>query len=286
LRDYIDWTPFFQSWELAGRYPNILEDKVVGVEATKLYHDAQKMLDKLDKSQELKARGIWGIFPANSIDDDILIYLDDERKHELGVLACMRQQMAKARGKENLCLSDFIAPADSKVQDYIGAFCVTSGIGIDKIVEAYEADHDDYNSILVKSLADRLAEAFAEYLHERVRTMHWGYAADEKLGNVELIKEQYKGIRPAPGYPACPDHTQKELLFDLLKVEESIGVSLTEHLAMSPAASVSGWYFAHPESKYFGVGKISKDQVESLAQRKGLSINEMEKWLNPNLNYK
>ena len=286
LRKYIDWTPFFQSWELAGRYPLILEDEIIGMEAVNLYNDAQSMLDELEKTNQLKTAGIWGIFPSNSLDDDIIVYQDEERKHEFGIIACMRQQLAKAKGKPSYCLSDFIAPVDTQIEDYIGAFCVTSGLGIENIVAAYEADHDDYNSILVKSIADRLAEAFAEYLHEQIRTAHWGFAPNEELSNQDLIKETYRGIRPAPGYPACPDHTQKQLIFRLLNVEENIGVNLTEHLAMSPAASVSGWYFAHPESKYFGVGKISKDQVESLSQRKGMSIKELERWLGPNLNYK
>ena len=286
LVDYIDWTPFFQTWELAGRFPNILTDEVVGEAATKLFEDAKKMLQKIIDEQWLEARAVIGLFPANSVnDDDIEIYTDESRTEVLSVQHAMRQQLKKAANASNMALSDFIAPKESGIKDYIGGFVVTTGLGIEKHIERFEADHDDYNSIMLKALADRLAEAFAEHMHERVRKEFWGYAADEKFDNDALIKEKYRGIRPAPGYPACPDHTEKLDLFRILNATEITGVSLTESMAMTPTAAVSGWYFAHPESKYFGVGKIAKDQVESLAERKGMSFEEMEKWLGANLGY-
>ncbi|MCH2223743.1 MAG: cobalamin-dependent protein, partial [Crocinitomicaceae bacterium] len=283
LIPYIDWTPFFRTWELHGRYPNILTDEVVGKEATSLFEDAKQMLEQIQEEKWLEYKGVFGLFPAASVDDDILIYADENREVILHTQHCMRQQTKKAPGVPNYALSDFIAPLDSDIKDYVGGFVVTSGLGIKLKIDAFEADHDDYNSILLKALADRLAEAFAEYLHERVRKYHWGYVNDESFDNESLIKEKYQGIRPAPGYPACPDHTEKIGLFKLLDATRLTGVSLTDSLAMMPAASVSGWYFGNRKSKYFGVGKIGLDQVESLANRKGVSTQEMEKWLSSNI---
>jgi 5-methyltetrahydrofolate--homocysteine methyltransferase len=286
LVDYIDWTPFFQTWELAGRFPNILTDEVVGEAASKLYEDAKNMLQKIVDEKWLEARAVIGLFPANSInDDDIEIYTDESRKEVLSIQHSMRQQLKKADSADNIALADFIAPKESGIKDYIGGFVVTTGLGIDEHITRFEADHDDYNSIMIKALADRLAEAFAERMHERVRKEFWGYAADEAFDNESLIKEKYQGIRPAPGYPACPDHTEKPELFRILNATKTTGVSLTESMAMTPTAAVSGWYFAHPKSKYFGVGKIAKDQVESLAERKGLAFEDVERWLGPNLEY-
>lgn len=279
LRKYIDWTPFFQSWQLAGKFPTILSDDIVGKEATKLYEDAQKMLDTLIAEKWISANAVIGIFPANSINDDDILLRNGEEKI---VLHHLRQQNEKAPGQPNYCLSDFVAPSG---EDYIGAFAVSAGFGIEPYVQRFEENHDDYNAILLKALADRLAEAFAECIHESVRKEFWGYAADEHLDNESLIEENYQGIRPAPGYPACPDHTEKQLLFDLLKVEQNTGIKLTESFAMYPAAAVSGWYFSHPESKYFGLGSISKDQVENYAERKGMGLEETERWLAPVLNY-
>ena len=283
LVPYIDWTPFFQTWELHGKFPRILKDEVVGKEASQLYEDAQKMLKQIVDEKWLTAKAAYGIFPANSIDDDIEIYSDEQRSSVLGIQHALRQQTKKAAGQPNLSLADFIAPKESGIIDYLGAFVVTAGIGIDEHVQRFEADHDDYNSIMVKALADRLAEAFAEYLHAKVRRETWGYANDETLDNDALIAEEYKGIRPAPGYPACPDHTEKPNLFKLLNAEELSGVSLTETLAMWPAASVSGWYFAHPDSKYFGLGKVTMDQVDNISSRKKMDINAMKRWLSSNL---
>lgn len=286
LAQCIDWTPFFQSWELAGRFPRILDDEVVGTEARKLYEDAKLMLRDIIDNKKLRARGVFGLFPANSVGhDDIELYTDDNRDDVRMRLHHLRQQTQKIEGRYNHCLSDYVAPKDSGVQDYVGAFAVTAGIGIDQWIEQYEADHDDYNSIMIKALADRLAEAFAERLHQRVRTEFWGYAADENLDNEGLIREQYQGIRPAPGYPACPDHTEKALLWELLDVEHNAGMTLTDSYAMLPTAAVSGWYFSHPDARYFGVAKISEDQVESYAKRKGMSMDEAERWLAPNLGY-
>lgn len=286
LSQCIDWTPFFQSWELAGRFPRILDDEVVGDEARKLYEDAKLMLRDIIDNKKLRARGVFGLFPANSVGhDDIEIYTDDSRDQVRMKVHHLRQQTQKVEGRYNHCLSDYVAPKETGVQDYVGAFAVTAGIGIDKWVEQYEADHDDYNSIMIKALADRLAEAFAERLHQRVRTEFWGYAADENLDNEALIREQYQGIRPAPGYPACPDHTEKALLWELLDVDHNAGMTLTDSFAMLPTAAVSGWYFSHPEARYFGVAKISEDQVESYAKRKGMSMDEAERWLAPNLGY-
>lgn len=283
LIPFIDWTPFFRTWELHGKYPNILEDEVVGVEAKKLLDDAHEMLEKIANENWLSHKGIVGIFPANSVEDDIRIYQPDRPDQLLHTQHTMRQQSKKAAGVPNNALADFIAPEMSGIKDYIGGFVVTSGIGIDAHVARFEADHDDYNSILLKALADRLAEAFAEFLHAKVRREIWGYAANESLDNEALISEKYQGIRPAPGYPACPDHTEKTGLFELLNATALTGVSLTESLAMLPTASVSGWYFASPHAKYFGVGKILNDQVESLAERKGIELHVMERWLSPNL---
>ncbi|MBD3638351.1 MAG: methionine synthase [Crocinitomicaceae bacterium] len=279
LRDYIDWTPFFYTWELKKKYPDILKDTKLGAEATQLFHDAQTMLNKIIEEKWLEARAVVGIWPANSVnDDDIEIETPDGKHTQFG----MRQQLQKVASAKNECLADFVAPKESGFQDYVGGFVVTAGVGIEKKLAEFESDHDDYNAIMLKALADRLAEAFAERMHERVRQEFWGYEK-EKLSNDDLIKEKYRGIRPAPGYPANPDHTEKTGLFKILNATELTGVTLTESLAMMPASSVSGWYFAHPESHYFGVGKIKMDQVESLAKRKGISTDEMKRWLTPNL---
>jgi 5-methyltetrahydrofolate--homocysteine methyltransferase len=283
LTSYIDWTPFFQTWELAGRYPNILKDEVVGEAATKLFADAQTMLQQIVSENWLTAKAVVGLWPANSVGDDIEIYTDETRSQVLYTQRTLRQQLKKADNAFNHALSDFVAPKESGLVDYIGGFVVTTGLNIDTHVARFEADHDDYNSIMIKALADRLAEAFAECLHQKVRKEIWGYAADENLSNDDLIKEQYKGIRPAPGYPACPDHTEKIGLFDILNATQITGVSLTESLAMWPTASVSGWYFAHPDAKYFGVGKITQEQVADIAQRKGEKVEVMERWLGANM---
>ncbi|HVV55512.1 MAG TPA: methionine synthase [Mucilaginibacter sp.] len=285
LVPYIDWTPFFHTWELRGSYPKIFNDKTIGAEAKKLYDDAQALLGRIVKEKLLQANGVIGFWPANSVGDDIELYTDESRKNLLTRIHTLRQQAEKAKNEPYYALSDFIAPKESCIPDYFGGFAVTAGIGCDELVAGFEKDHDDYNSIMAKALADRLAEAFAEKMHELVRREHWGYAKEELLTNEELIKEQYQGIRPAPGYPACPDHTEKITLFELLKAGDNAGMQLTESLAMMPAASVSGFYFAHPQSRYFGLGKISKDQVEDYAKRKGMQLEEAEKWLSPNLNY-
>ena len=283
LSAFIDWTPFFQTWELAGRFPRILEDEVVGEAATKLFADAQAMLHTIVAEKWLTAKAVVGLWPANSVGDDIEIYTDETRKEVLYTQRTIRQQLKKAVNADNTALSDFIAPKGSGISDFIGGFVVTAGLNIDEHVARFEADHDDYNSIMIKALADRLAEAFAECLHQKVRKEIWGYAADESLSSDDLIKEQYKGIRPAPGYPACPDHTEKIGLFDILNATQITGVSLTESLAMFPTASVSGWYFAHPDAKYFGVGKITQEQVADIAQRKGEKVEVMERWLGANM---
>ncbi|KUJ84655.1 methionine synthase [Microbulbifer flavimaris] len=284
LVDTIDWTPFFISWDLAGKYPAILNDDVVGEAATDLFKNAQLMLQEIIDKKLLRARAVIGLWPANSEGDDIVVYADEGRTEELARLHQMRQQVQKLGG-DGLCrsLADFVAPAHSGIGDYVGGFAVTTGIGADELAAKYEAAHDDYNAIMVKALADRLAESLAEYLHRQVRTDYWGYAPEETLSNDDLIREKYQGIRPAPGYPACPDHTEKATLFKLLGAEENAGINLTSHFAMMPAASVSGWYFAHPEARYFNVGKIGRDQLESLAQRKGLGVDELARWLRPNL---
>lgn len=285
LREYIDWTPFFQTWELKGKYPAILDDKKFGTEAKRIYDDANKLLDEIIAGHLLQANGVFGIFPANSVGDDIEVYTDDSRKGVRRVLHTLRSQTKKSDNLPNLALADFIAPKETGIPDYVGAFAVTAGIGIEPVIKKFEEEHDDYNSIMVKAIADRLAEAFAEHLHEQVRKKFWKYAAEENLSNEELIGESYSGIRPAPGYPAQPDHTEKLIIFDLLGVEKNASITLTESLAMHPAASVSGLYFAHPGSKYFNVGKIGKDQVLDYHRRKGMSLDEMERWLRPALNY-
>ena len=281
LVDFIDWTPFFNSWELYGKYPAILTDEVVGEQATSLFADAQKMLHQLIQENWLTAKGILGIFPANTINDDD-IQLTTDNGQSLTFLT-LRQQSQKTTGAPNIALADFIAPKDSGVQDYMGCFCVTTGFGVEEKAKAFEKDLDDYNSILVKALGDRLAEAFAEYLHLQVRKEIWGYASDENLSNQDLIAENYKGIRPAPGYPACPDHLEKPTIWKLLDVEQKIGVTLTESMAMWPASSVSGYYFANPESKYFGLGKIKQDQVEDYSKRRNTTMEQAQKWLAPNI---
>ncbi|MDI9256580.1 methionine synthase [Flavobacterium sedimenticola] len=285
LVDFIDWTPFFQSWELFGKYPAILKDEVVGEQASALFADAQKMLSQIVTEKWFTAKGILGIFPANTVnDDDISVYEEPEtRNPQLATFLTLRQQSQKTAGAPNIALADFIAPIESGKQDYIGCFCVTTGFGVDEKAAEFEKQLDDYNSILVKALGDRLAEAFAEYLHLKVRQDIWGYASDENLSNQELINEEYKGIRPAPGYPACPDHLEKPTIWKLLQVEEAIGVKLTESMAMWPAASVSGYYFAHPQSKYFGLGKIKEDQVVDYAKRRGIATEIATKWLSPNI---
>jgi 5-methyltetrahydrofolate--homocysteine methyltransferase len=285
LRKYIDWTPFFQTWELKGKFPAIFENDKLGSEARKLYDDANKLLDEIIDKKQLTANGVIGIFPANSTGDDIEIYSDETRKGVIRVLHTLRSQTQKTDGLPNLALSDFIAPKETNKEDYIGAFAVTCGIGIEKLIEKFGHDNDDYNSIMVKAIADRFAEAFAEYLHELVRKEYWGYSKDELLSSDDLIKENYTGIRPAPGYPAQPDHTEKWTIFNLLDVEKNTSIILTENLAMYPAASVSGLYFAHPEAKYFNVGKIGKDQVLDYHKRKGMSYEEIKRWLRPILNY-
>ncbi|NDA63779.1 MAG: methionine synthase, partial [Chitinophagia bacterium] len=276
----------------AGRYPKILEDAVVGSEAKKLFADAQNLLADIIQNKKLKAKGVIGIFPANrEHPEDISVYDFDpitgkeNRNKIVEVIYSLRQQGEKGQSISNMSLGDFIAPRSSEQGDYIGAFAVTTGDGLEEMVEAYHKDHDDYNSIMAKALADRLAEAFAELLHEKVRKEFWGYQPDENLNTDDLIREKYQGIRPAPGYPACPDHTGKEIIFRLLEVEKNTGIYLTESLAMYPAAAVSGWYFAHPQAKYFGLGKIGKDQVEDYATRKGIPFEEAERWLSPALNY-
>jgi len=307
IAEYFDWTPFFQTWELHGKFPKILEDEVVGKEATKLYVDAQEMLEKIIKEKWFIAKAVFGLFPANTeSDDEIALYqyekralalvngsgkakaneyeFVENRNEKIAFSQALRQQNQKAKNLPNFALSDFIAPKSSEIQDYLGGFAVTI-FGAEEKAKEFEKDHDDYQSIMVKALADRFAEALAELLHKRVRTEFWAYVQDENLENQELIREKYQGIRPAPGYPACPDHTEKVTLFKLLEAEKNIGISLTESLAMYPASSVSGWYFSHPESRYFGLGKIEKDQVKDFANRKGISVEEAEKWLSPNLNY-
>ncbi|MGI9220214.1 MAG: methionine synthase [Woeseiaceae bacterium] len=286
LRNYIDWMPFFNAWEFHGKFPAILSDATVGEAASALYVDATDMLDKIIAEKWLQAKAVFGFHPANSDGhDDLLVYADDKRDDVVMRLCHLRQQRSKAAGQAQNCLADYVAPSDSGKADYVGAFAVTAGIGIEEHVARFEAEHDDYSAIILKALADRLAEASAEYLHERVRKEHWGYASQEQLSNEELIKESYTGIRPAPGYPACPDHTEKAKLWELLDVEASIGLQLTESFAMYPTAAVSGFYFSHPEARYFAVGKIDSDQLESYAERKGMSRVEAEQWLMPNLGY-
>jgi 5-methyltetrahydrofolate--homocysteine methyltransferase len=280
LEGFIDWSPFFRSWDLHGKYPDILTDNIVGEQAKELFKDAKELLKRILDEKSLKAKAVFGLFPAHQIDeDDIEVDKDDETF----VFRTLRQQLKKREGVPNIALADFIAPKDSGIQDYVGCFCVSAGFGTQELAAKFEKEHDDYNSIMIKALADRLAEAFAEYLHKEVRTKHWGYAVDENLDNNALIKEKYQGIRPAPGYPACPDHLEKITIWELLGVKERIGVELTESLAMWPAASVSGYYFAHPQAKYFGLGKIEQDQVADFAKRKNIKLEEAQKWLAPNI---
>ena len=285
LIETIDWRPFFRTWELAGTYPKILEDEVVGESARALLSDAQEMLEQIAAKGWLEPRGVMGLFPSNSVGDDIEVYADETRSSVIATVRTLRQQGTKTAGRPNLALADFTAPKDSGVKDYIGAFAVSAGNGIDSVVAGFEADHDDYSAIMLKALADRLAESFAERLHERVRREFWGYAPDEKFDNDALMREAYQGIRPAPGYPACPDHTQKGTLFDLIDPPGNAGITLTENYAMHPAASVSGFYFWHPDARYFVIGKLGRDQVEDWAERKGMTIEEAERWLAPNLGY-
>ena len=284
LRRYIDWTPFFHTWQISGRYPQVLEHEKYGVEAQRLFADANAMIDTFIETGSIKLKGVVGIFPANTVDDDdIEIYGQHDRTDIKATVVNLRQQSSGQEGKPRLCLADFIAPKESQKTDFIGAFAVTAGMGLDELVKIYEKNHDDYNSIMAKAVADRLAEAFAEYLHQRVRTQLWAYAADEQLDNDALIREKYQGIRPAPGYPANPDHTQKAVIWKLLDVEKNTGIQLTESLAMWPASSVSGWYFSHPDSRYFAVGTIGEDQLEDYARRRHIRIEEARNWLAPNL---
>jgi 5-methyltetrahydrofolate--homocysteine methyltransferase len=285
LADYIDWTPFFQTWELAGRFPAILDDATVGEVARSLYADARKMLDRIIAEKWFTAQATIGFWPANAQGDDILVYADETRKQPIATLHTLRQQLEKREGRYNAALADFIAPVAGGVADYIGGFVVTAGIGEDAVADRFKKANDDYSSILCKALADRLAEAFAERMHARVRREFWGYAPDERWSAEDLIREKYQGIRPAPGYPAQPDHTEKATLFELLDAENTAGVKLTENFAMWPGSSVSGLYFSHPESFYFGVGKIERDQVEDYAARKAMSVEAIERWLAPILNY-
>jgi 5-methyltetrahydrofolate--homocysteine methyltransferase len=285
LRPYIDWTPFFQTWELRGKYPSILEDPQLGSQARTLLVDANHMLDRFVRDGALRPRGVYGLFPSASDGDDIILFEDDNRKNTIGTLRTLRQQSRKTRGKPNRALSDFVAPLESGVRDYVGMFAVTSGHGLEQTVAEFERAHDDYSAIMARALADRLAEAFAEWLHECVRRQIWGYSPEEDLTNEDLILERFRGIRPAPGYPAQPDHTEKEVLWNLLEVEKLADIHLTESLAMHPASSVCGLYIAHPEADYFNVGKLQRDQVVDYATRKGRSLEEMERWLAPHLAY-
>jgi len=286
LVPYVDWSPFFSAWELKGRYPKIFDHPRHGEQARKLHEQALEALDGLAAGGELRASGVFGLFPAAADGDDVVLFTDEQRSTELARVQMLRQQRAGAGEKSlNLCLSDFVAPGRSGLPDHIGAFAVTAGLGLEEIVRRHEQGGDDFSAIMAKALADRLAEAFAEQLHEHVRKVAWGYAAGEDLDNGNLIRERYQGIRPAPGYPACPEHSRKRVLFDLLGVEESTGIRLTETCAMSPGASVSGWYFAHPRARYFALGRVGRDQVRSYAARTGMSPDEAESWLSPNLGY-
>ena len=283
LKNYIDWSPFFRTWDLHGRYPNILDDEIIGKQATELFIDAKKMLEKIISEKWLTAKGCFGIFRANSIEDDIEIFDSDLRKNSIHKFFTLRQQSKKGGSVPNIALADFIAPKETNIDDYIGTFCVSTGFGCDEKAKLYEDMNDDYNSIMIKALADRLAEAFAEYLHKEIRTKYWGYSKNEQLDNESLIREKYIGIRPAPGYPACPDHLEKKTIWELMNVEENLGVKLTENLAMWPAASVSGYYFSNKNSKYFGLGKIKEDQLIDYSKRKNISLDDARKWLKPNL---
>ena len=282
---YIDWTPFFRAWELRGRYPEILDDPDRGAAARELFDDAKELLDRILADGLLRAAGAARIWPAAAGDDDVILYASEERREEAARIHTLRQQADKRGNRPNLALADFVAPAGSGIRDWLGLFVVTAGLGLDRLVARLEREHDDYRALLARALADRLAEAFAERLHERVRREIWGYASEEDLTKEALIAERYAGIRPAPGYPACPDHTEKETILALLDPRRELGITLTETCAMLPAASVSGWYFSHPESFYFGVGKVDRDQVSDYAERKGWSLAEAERWLRPNLGY-
>jgi 5-methyltetrahydrofolate--homocysteine methyltransferase len=284
LRQYIDWSPFFHAWELKGVYPRILDDERQGAQARQIFNEANALLDRIVDEKLLRARGVYGLFAASAKGDDVSIYTDSARTQSLTSLHFLRQQ-ANREGKEPCrSLADFVAPADTGLHDHVGAFAVTTGIGLKELADGFRAKHDDYNAIMAEALADRLAEAFAECLHKRVRD-EWGYGRSENLTIDELIHEKYRGIRPAPGYPACPDHTEKGTIWQLLNVEENTGIKLTESYAMWPGSSVSGLYFAHPESRYFTLGKIDRQQVADYAERKGMSVAEVERWLAPNLNY-
>src|SRR5207253_6143936 len=287
LIPFIDWSPFFHTWELRGRYPTILDDATFGKQARELFDDAQRLLTKIVEEKLVQARGVIGFWPAKAVGDDVELFIDDSRSTRLTTLHFLRQQMRKPSGQFNLCLADYVAPNGGHrlpLKDYIGGFAVTAGIGADEVAAEFKAAHDDYNAIMLKALADRLAEAFAEYAHKLVREA-WGFGRSENLALQDLIRERYRGIRPAAGYPACPDHTEKRALFDLLEAEKNCGIKLTESFAMHPGASVSGLYFSHPEAKYFGVGKIARDQVEDYAARTRSSVMEIEKRLAPNLGY-
>jgi 5-methyltetrahydrofolate--homocysteine methyltransferase len=284
LREYIDWTPFFHTWELKGVYPRILEHEKYGEQARQIFQEGNALLDQIIEKKLIRARGVYGFFPANAVGDDVELFTDATRSKSLAKLCFLRQQTQKNKGEPNRSLSDFIAPRETGLADHIGGFAVTTGIGLQELVEKYKAEHDDYNAIMAEALADRLAEAFAECLHQRARH-EWGYGKSETLSNAELIQEKYRGIRPAAGYPACPDHTEKGTLWRLLDAETNAGVKLTESYAMWPGSSVSGLYFAHPEAQYFSLGKIDRDQVSEYAERKGMTVQEIERWLGPNLGY-
>jgi 5-methyltetrahydrofolate--homocysteine methyltransferase len=284
LVPFIDWSPLFLTWELKGKYPRIFDDPNVGAEARKLYDDARRLLDEIIAKKQLTARGVYGFWPAAAVGDDVALFSDESAQHELARFHFLRQQWERKGQDVFHSLADFVASLDSGRQDYLGAFAVTAGIGCDDLARQFEKDHDDYNSIMAKALADRLAEAFAEYLHKQAR-IDWGYGREEGLSNEELIDEKYRGIRPAAGYPACPDHTEKRILFDLLDAERLAGIKLTESYAMYPAASVSGLYFAHPASRYFAVDRITRDQAQAYAKRKCMTLAEVERWLAPNLGY-
>lgn len=285
LREYIDWTPFFHAWGMKGKYPDILYAPDTGEEATRIFEEANELMNKIIDSQLVRANGVFGLFPANSSCDDIIIF-EDEKRHKISkALPMLRQQKLRSKNKELLSLSDFLAPVDTGKRDYLGAFAVSAGIGADSYVDDFKKKGDHYNSIMFRLVCDRLTEAFAEKLHEMVRKYHWGYSSEEQLSKSELLKEKFQGIRPAPGYPACPDHTLKSDIFELLQVTENTGITLSSGYAMHPASSVTGFYFAHPQTNYFGVGKISRQQVLDYARRKGWTEEEAEKWLAPNLNY-
>jgi 5-methyltetrahydrofolate--homocysteine methyltransferase len=285
LRDFIDWTPFFQTWQLAGKFPAILDDDVVGVEARRLYEDAMSMLDEIQRRRDITPQAVWGLFPAQSDGDDILITADGTDGGEVLTWPTTRQQSVKTPGKPNRALADYLAPVSCGRQDYLGAFAVTAGEAIGQWADAVAAAGDDYKSILIKALADRIAEAAAEYVHHQVRISTWGYEPPKPVNRASLIAEEYRGIRPAPGYPACPNHLEKRIIWNLLSVEEKTGITLTDNLAMSPVSSVSGWYFAHPEAQYFNVGQLERDQIMDLARRYGITVSEMEYWLQSRLAY-